>query len=206
MVESKFLDDGRTRLILIGGCAGTQKTTLSYKLALDLGVDKVLSLDVVKECIKAFEPVATNPYLFTTTQEAHEVENLNVMAGYRKHAGLIQAYLLRLLHGFRDDKVVIVEGAQLSPDFVKKLNPDEYAYVYFNVFAPKREDLLESYAKKQEIRAYLWQEHMDEIWEINEKLRLETMFMGKVNSRVNNVRMGDGAEHLMLEVIKKELA
>ena len=44
----------KTNIILLGGVPGTGKTTLAYQLALHFHIDKVISLDVLKETSKRF--------------------------------------------------------------------------------------------------------------------------------------------------------
>lgn len=58
----------KTKLILLGGVPGTGKTTLAYKLALALKIDKVISIDILKAMLKTSkEPLSD--YLLTTTMK-----------------------------------------------------------------------------------------------------------------------------------------
>ena len=75
----------KTKIIFIAGVPGIGKTTLSYQLALHYHIDKVISLDVIKEAAKTFIPNINDPYLNSTTHESYKIENISPIAGFIKH-------------------------------------------------------------------------------------------------------------------------
>ena len=74
------------KLILLGGVPGVGKTTIAYELARTYKIDKVLSIDVLKNVIKRFISKEDEPYLYTTTHEAYTLDNLEIVDGYKRHS------------------------------------------------------------------------------------------------------------------------
>lgn len=157
-------------IIFIGGVPGTGKTTLAHQLAINFHIDKVLSLDIMKETLKSFVGCENDPYLYSTTHEAYQIEGLNPVDGFNKHCECIQSYLLPLLMRMQNDSIVLVEGAQLTPDILQKIDTSIFVPIYINLYCEKKETLLERYEKKCRIRKYRWADNIDIICAIQEYL------------------------------------
>ena len=117
----------KTTTIFIAGVPGTGKTTLSYQLALHYHIDKVISLDVIKEAVKTYIPKITDEYLNSTTHESYKIENLTPVEGFIKHCKHVQEYLLDILPHFTNDAIIIIEGAQLTPNIMQLIDKTNFS-------------------------------------------------------------------------------
>ena len=158
-------------VILIGGVPGTGKTTLSYYLASKFGCDKIINLDTMKNILLAHEIGSKDKYFKSTTHESYLIENLDPVDGFIKHCNSVQAKLKQCLNNFKDDNFLIIEGAQLTPDFIEFFPKNEYQVFYFNLYSYNKNTLLHRYDKKLKIRYYPWKENIDVILKIQEYLR-----------------------------------
>lgn len=160
----------KTIIIFLGGVPGTGKTTLSYQLALYFHIDKVISLDVLKEITKRYVSIEDCPYLYSTTHEAYQIESLDPIAGFKKHCQVIQDLLEPSLKKMTDEHAIIVEGAQLTPDFLKHIDLEKFTPIYFNLYSHSTNTLLERYKMKNKIRSYHWADNIGIIIQIQKYL------------------------------------
>lgn len=160
----------KTTMILLGGVPGIGKTTLAYQLALYFHVDKVISLDILKEATKEYIPFKDCPYLYTTTHEAYQIESLDPIHGFKKHCQTIQDFLDPLLAKMTDERAIIVEGAQLTPDFLGHIDLEKFTPIYFNLYSHSANTLLNRYEMKNKIRTYHWAENIETIIQMQKYL------------------------------------
>ena len=156
------------KLILLGGIPGVGKTTIAYELARQYKIDKVLSIDILKNVIKKFIPQIDEPYLYTTTHEAYTLENVDIITGYQKHSQTVNKYVFELLSSFKNEKIIILEGATITRDILDSLK--EYEVYYFNLYLEDETDLINRYKSKLKIRQGKWLENIDKIQIINKYL------------------------------------
>ncbi|MBT3405387.1 AAA family ATPase [archaeon] len=126
----------KNRLILIGGCPGTGKTTLAIKLADKLGIDQVVSTDTVRACLKSVSDCDSNPFLFTVTHEAWKIlgerTNENIWGGFLKHCEIIYSSLKFIINKSAiEGRDVIIEGAHLIPNFCKFIDTSKFDVHFF---------------------------------------------------------------------------
>lgn len=162
-----------TNLLFIGGIPGTGKTTTAYRLALEFGIDKVISMDVLKALWSSYIPQNKEPYLYTTTHEAYRLENLSPVDGFLKHCKLMQSLFLELLPSFTDEKCVIIEGAQITSDILKDICSSHFNTVYLNLYCKDKDFLISRYYRKERMRHYGWIENIDTILQLQEYLLLD---------------------------------
>ena len=168
------------KIILLGGVPGVGKTTYAYELARIYRIDKVLSIDVLKNVIKKFISKEKEPYLYATTHEAYMLEDISVVEGFKKHSKVLNSYVLDLLETFKNERIVILEGATITKDILEDLK--DYEVCYFNLYLNTSGELIDRYKSKLKIRKGKWIENIDKINEINNYL---------INQEVINIDASD---------------
>ncbi len=171
----------KTKLILLGGVPGTGKTTVAYNLALKLGVDKVVSVDMIKAFTKAYKNRFSR-YVFTTTHEAYKLDGISVIEGYLKHSKVINNIMLKVIENIKDN-FVIVEGSTINKDFINIIDKTKYEIVYINLDLSS-DRLIERYKKKEKLRKSNWIENIKNIEVINNYLRKDNFSV--VNDNLEN--------------------
>ena len=161
----------KTKLILIGGVPGTGKTTIAYNLALNLKIDKVLSIDILKALAKTFN--TNSEYINTTTHEAYKIENTSIVEGYKRHSKVVNNIVLEVLENIKD-KIIIIEGTTINKDFINMLNKDKYDFVSLNL-TTSPETLITRYKEKEKIRKSNWIDNIKVIEEIANYLSIDSI-------------------------------
>lgn len=184
----------KTKLILIGGVPGTGKTTIAYKIALKMKIDKVLSADILKIFAKTYNQ-NLNSYINTTTHEAYKLENISVIEGYLKHSKAINTLVLEVLRNIKD-KVIIIEGSTINKEFIDMLSKERYEVVYLNISTPTN-DLITIYKQKEKLRKSNWLDNIKIIEEIAE-------YLSKDNINILNNDIDKTVERIE-EYVKKNL-
>lgn len=186
----------KQKIILISGIPGTGKTTLSYYLAYQLGIDKVISVDIIKSMLQLMKSKTYEPYLYTTTHEAYQLENLSYIEGFKKHSKIICHELNNILNQcFIDDKIIIIEGAQIIPKYIDKSKHGIYS---ITLFSKNKDFLINRYQKKSLIRPYNWIENIKSILTIQDYLLSlkDTNFYDVSNYNYQNKILKDIKEFL----------
>jgi 2-phosphoglycerate kinase len=160
----------KTKLIFIAGVPGTGKSTISLMLALKERTDRIISLDTFKIIIKEFVKESENPYLYSTTHESYKIENLNIIDGFKKHSKSIGDYVVSIVSKLTNERMIIIEGAQLLPDIMSEFDEKKFDMYYFNLFIDSEDKLFERYDSKCIQRIANWRENIDKILNIQDYL------------------------------------
>ena len=163
------------KIILLGGVPGVGKTTIAYKLALKMQIDKVISIDIIKQILTHFITRKKEPYLYTTTHESYLLENTSIIDGYLKHSNIVNSYVCKLIENFKDN-ILIIEGATVNCDMIDLFDNKKYEIIYINIYA-NEDELIKRYDEKSKIRKGRWKENIKIIKIINNYL--------KENSEIN---------------------
>lgn len=155
----------KTNIIFISGAPATGKSTIAKMLAIKLGVDKIVDLDVTKNIFQSFYSKELNPELYQTSHGAIK-NGLMFMNDYFK---CLQNILLKILPQFKKEKVIIVEGVQLTPEIINYLDQDIFITKYFLITA-SRKDIIKRINKKLKNRESNWLEDINEIIKIQDYL------------------------------------
>ena len=158
-----------TKIIFISGVPCSGKSTFAKQLAISNQIDKVIDLDIFKSTIKLFKTSLDDPYLYTTSHEACYLENLDIINGFKNYCHCVQNYLLKLLDTLTNEKVIIVEGAQLTPEILKRLDKRKFSFEYITLIASKN-TLINRINKKLKIRKGNWLDNFENIITIQEYL------------------------------------
>lgn len=170
-----------TKIIFISGIPSSGKSTFAKRLALEKHIDKVIDLDVLKSTCKLFVKNSDEPYLYTTSHEACNLEKLNIIKGFNKYCRCIQKYLIKLLNTLTKEKIVIVEGAQLTPEILKKLDKRKFCFEYITLIV-NEETLKNRINEKLKIRQGNWLDNFENIITIQKYLiKVSKKFILKQN-------------------------
>ena len=155
----------KPKIIFLSGVPASGKTTLARNLAKKLKIDKIIDLDCLKLTSQLFVSKSESPYLYTTTHEAKNVENLTQIEGFNKYCNVVQDVLVKLLDKMKNEKYIIVEGAQLTPFVLDKIDKSLFDSIYFNITLKNEKKLISHLNKKMKIRKGKWLENLSIILE-----------------------------------------
>lgn len=109
-------------VVLIGGTAGTGKSTLAREISSRLGLDHRLGTGFIREVAKTFNPPQTSPELYSFTfRSERPLENLIAQARALKPA--IDACIARALN---EGTSLVIEGNHLIPELYADAAVDLY--------------------------------------------------------------------------------
>ena len=137
----------RPVLLMVGGAAGTGKSTLSTELAYRLGISKVTSTDMIRETMRTVLSPAVVPGLhehsFRGLVQGRQVlsdPHERVLAGFRQQALQVAVGLAGVVRrAIRENTSMIIEGTHLVPPFTQLLAPGAEVYFGGVVLAVPRE-------------------------------------------------------------------
>lgn len=106
------------KLILIGGCTGTGKSTFGMKVALDNQILRCISSDTVRAVMRSFISPALSPALHRSSYSVASLED-NAVTSWRETCTVLE----QSLEGLVEDAIqrgvsLVVEGVHLVPNNV----------------------------------------------------------------------------------------
>ncbi len=115
----------RNKIILIMGAPVSGKSIISYKLAMELGIEQIIDTDIIRGIKVIQEP--KNQYVNTYSFKSWELfgknqSQKNVLLGYEKYSEQIEKEISGIIK-VNDSlgKSVIIEGVHLHPKLIGKL-------------------------------------------------------------------------------------
>jgi 2-phosphoglycerate kinase len=113
---------GKPKLILIGGCPGTGKSTFGMSVALDQGILKCISTDTVRAVMRSFVAKEVSPALHRSSY-APAFEDDNPVRSWKETCPVLQPSVEGLVDDAINRRVsLVVEGVHVMPsnDLIKK--------------------------------------------------------------------------------------
>jgi len=166
----------RNKIILICGSPGTGKTTLAIKLASFLGIDQVVSTDIVRETLRSLSSKEKSPTLFSTTHESWkflgEKTQENLSKGSRIHSKVIFNQVVHLINkSEKEGRSMILEGVHLIPEILDYLKLNNSDIFYFYLYIKEKEEHLKRFDLKNKKRSIFhekWYSNYEDIKIIEE--------------------------------------
>lgn len=126
--DRRRLDDRsrrrRPKLILIGGCSGTGKSTFGMNVALDQGILKCISTDTLRSVMRSFLDEDSHPALHRSSYQASSSDKLDdPIESWLETCHALQHSVDELIDEMSDRQVsLVVEGVHLIPsrDLIEK--------------------------------------------------------------------------------------
>jgi len=114
-VVSEKVKRDKPKLVLIGGCAGTGKSTFGMSIALDQGILKCISTDTVRAVMRSFIPKDISPALHRSSY-APSSEDDDPVRSWRETCTVLEASV----EGLVDDAItrgvgLVIEGVSIVP-------------------------------------------------------------------------------------------
>jgi 2-phosphoglycerate kinase len=175
--------DSKTPLwILIAGAIGSGKSTLSRRLAGDLGIQHVVGTSVVRDVLRKVLSAEVMPELHSSSYNAYKTLRPiyssrfeDVILGFENHSKLVNTGIEAVLSRANTESVsIIVEGEHLLPAFFDETISTKENVLYMTISVPDpilhRENLSSQYTKEKEVLL----EHFEDIRKIHEHLVNET--------------------------------
>jgi len=148
--------------ILIAGAIGTGKSTLSRRIAGDLGIQHVIGTDVVADILRKILSKEVMPELHSTSYQAYQCLRPiyssrfdEVILGFENHSKYVNLGVDAVLSRAEKENVsIVVEGEHLLPVFFDEtiLNKPNVLYMTISVPDPEthKENLSSQYTKEKE--------------------------------------------------------
>ena len=175
-------------IVLLCGTSGTGKSTLASLVASKMGISNVMSTDVIRNMLRAFDHSKGKPFLWSSTYEQVKpcppdgMYDEQSLGNYLEQRRAVLEHVEKLVHtcSSRKDSIVI-EGVHLSGEFaiqMMKKYSTSATIVPFLVHISNREKHMERFAVRAkamtlrpEYNKYV--QHLDAIRSIQSFLRSE---------------------------------
>jgi 2-phosphoglycerate kinase len=168
--------------ILIAGAIGVGKSTLSLKIAGDLGIQHVIGTDVVRDILRKILSVDVMPELHSPSYSAYKTLRPiyssrfeEVLLGFENHSKYVNLGVEAVLSRAATESVsIIIEGEHLLPALFDETILSQPNVLYMTIAIPDpllhKENLSSQYTKE---RADLIK-HFDDIRKIHDHIVNET--------------------------------
>lgn len=182
LVWMDFLNSERPLLLLIGGTAGSGKSTIATKLAQRIEKARLQSTDMLREVMRMLIPERLLPVLHTSSFNDRQAlpawrrdsgdDGDLLIEGYRTQAELVslacEAVILRAL---KERVSLILEGVHIQPAFLQRIPHDTDAVVVpvmLAILKPAQLGRLIQVRGKRvpDRRSERYLEHLDAIWDL----------------------------------------
>lgn len=136
---------GRPIIISMLGSSGVGKSTLATRLALRLGINRVVTTDAIREVLRTVIPTSVLPELHISSYEAIETDLHEAQEStYHRQARAVSSACAAVAKRYvKEKKNVLFEGVHLLPGFLSKEleGMDENPIVVELLLALQNEDI-----------------------------------------------------------------
>ena len=183
-----FIDSGRPLLVLLGGVAGTGKSTVATELANGLGIVRTQSTDMLREVMRILIPERVAPLLHTSSFAAGATadsadmyvikDDENLLYGFQRQAELVEVACQAVLQRALNERVsMILEGVHIRPTLLQHVDTSDAVVVPLILCVLDKEVLI-SHIKGRRVttrqrRAARYLESIEQIWQLQSALLSE---------------------------------
>jgi len=112
---TKIASDDKPKLVLIGGCTGTGKSTFGMSVALDQGILKCVSTDTIRSVMRSFIPKNISPPLHRSSY-ASASDHDDAVESWMETCSVIEASVEELVSdSIRRRQGLVLEGVSIAP-------------------------------------------------------------------------------------------
>jgi 2-phosphoglycerate kinase len=190
LIWRDHVNSGRPLIYLIGGTAGSGKSTVATMLASHLDIVRTQSTDMLREVMRTMLPRQLLPVLHTSSFAAWsalpgqpgaftKVPEPLLVHGYRTQADLLSVAIEAVIQrALRERVALILEGVHIHPAFIETLKIDKDAVVVpIMLGILKRKRLQRRISGRStdvpQRRAERYLKHFEEIWRLQSFLLSE---------------------------------
>ena len=200
---------GRPIAIVLGGAAGTGKSTLATRLAVRLNIPRVVTTDAIRDVLRTVVPDNVLPELHRSTFEIVEPDADDPFGGFLRQCNAVGSAAVAVADRLADEhRSVIIEGVHAIPGATTRALADHPAApivierLIVRASADRHEDLLRRRATSEPQRG--GDRHLanfDRIRAIQQRLQDEALSTGV--PIVDGADDGDLTQDIVDEIVRR---